>query len=75
MTAYLHSHPDTFVPYIQTDLLSNPRRYERAWSTDAVDLANRRIPHRQRRCRRHHTSCVRCSTASPAHGPAWDEKG
>ena len=40
VTAYLHSHPDTFVPYIKPDLLSNPRRYERALVDDAVDLAN-----------------------------------
>jgi len=40
VTAYLHSHPDAFVPYIKPDLLSNPRRYERALVDDAVDLAN-----------------------------------
>jgi len=37
---YLHTHPDTFAPFIKPEYLQNPRRYEKNLQDDAIDLAN-----------------------------------
>ncbi len=38
--SYLHTHPDTFAPFIKPELLQNPRSFERFLQDDAIDLAN-----------------------------------
>lgn len=40
VVGYLHTHPDTFAPFIKPELLQNPRRIENYLQTDAIDLAN-----------------------------------
>jgi DNA helicase-2/ATP-dependent DNA helicase PcrA len=40
VVSYLHTHPDTFAPYIKPEHLQNPRRIASALQNDAIDLAN-----------------------------------